>query len=105
MKCDFCSSPAVRWSYPARDVNMGVVLGGSMPVLHNSRGDWAACDACHDLIEAGDYKSLLNRSIAAFPGPSFLPQSVVTGSIVSAHRAFRAACKDAPIPFNREEAR
>lgn len=106
MKCDFCSSPAVRWRYPARDVNMGVVLSGGKSVMHNSRGDWAACDTCHDMIEAGDYTSLLNRSIERFPGPAeqvFLPPSLIAGSVTSAHRAFRNACKDAPVPFNRGE--
>lgn len=58
--CDFCSSEDVRWSYPARDFVARVV-----PIA-GSEGGWAACDACHDLIEADDLDGLAKRSAETF---------------------------------------
>ncbi len=53
MICDFCSSHAPAWLYPAE----------SFLDQYNSvsQGDWLACDECHRLIEAGDRASLANR--------------------------------------------
>jgi hypothetical protein len=59
--CDFCSGPRVAWRYPARSFVAYVVasIGGE------SVGDWAACDECHDLIEASDREGLTERSLEA----------------------------------------
>lgn len=63
MICDFCSSPDVRWRYPARDFTrsvMGVVDAGS-------RGDWAACNACHRLIRRNLRDDLVERCLQHYP--------------------------------------
>jgi hypothetical protein len=59
--CDFCSGRSVAWRYPARSFVAYVVasIGGE------SVGDWAACNECHDLIEASDIKGLRERSLKA----------------------------------------
>ncbi len=67
--CDFCTAQTARpWCYPCRafvawelpaDQN---ILG--VPVVADSPDDWAACDACHALIEAGDWEALAQRSAA-----------------------------------------
>jgi hypothetical protein len=51
--CDFCSSPAPRWSYPCPSFE---VQG------YGSEGDWAACEECSVLVEAGDREGLALRS-------------------------------------------
>lgn len=67
MQCDFCSSPDVKWAYKAEPF-AGMVLGvdrdGDIMSRHFSSDDgWAACDACHQLIEAGDRDGLIDRCL------------------------------------------
>ncbi len=57
--CDFCSSPAPAWRYPADTFHD---LFGSRSVE-----DWLACEACHRLIQSGDRSALARRSLDA-PG-------------------------------------
>jgi hypothetical protein len=57
--CDFCSSPAPAWRYPA--VTFTDLCGS------RSVDDWLACEKCHRLIEAGDRGGLARRSLTA-PG-------------------------------------
>jgi hypothetical protein len=56
--CDFCTGPAPGWRYPARD--FGTEPWGSV-------GDWSACDACHDLIEAGLWAKVTYRALKSYP--------------------------------------
>jgi len=54
--CDFCFAKHPRWAYPC-----GVVQIDNHPTIDMSDDDWAACDTCHDLIEAGDVAALAER--------------------------------------------
>ncbi len=57
--CDFCSTPAPIWRYPAR-----TFLAYLFPTIAGeSVGDWAACDTCHALIEVEDRRGLAQRSL------------------------------------------
>jgi len=56
-KCDFCSDPEPRWIYPARSFE-------GMPGAIYEAG-WAACEACHRLIEKLDFEALAERSWSA----------------------------------------
>jgi len=51
--CDFCSSEAPSWCYPA----------DSFLDEHGSRSvsDWMACETCHELIESGNRDALAAR--------------------------------------------
>lgn len=54
MQCDFCDCDrTAAWSYPAHDIE--VIPGVT------SQANWAACQECHDLIEAGDRAGLRKR--------------------------------------------
>jgi hypothetical protein len=53
--CDFCSSPAPAWCYPA------ATFDG--PFHTRSVQDWLACEECHRLIEAGDRTGLARRAV------------------------------------------
>lgn len=51
--CDFCSSDKITWDYPCEDF----VVDGV-----GSKGDWAACDICHDMITNKEWESLAVRT-------------------------------------------
>ena len=76
--CDFCSKPSVKWTYPAADFV-------SLSTMWGSAGDWAACNACHDLIEAGDRKGLTARSVDGYfkYGPNLLPDNTTTRALLN----------------------
>lgn len=59
LQCDFCSAPCPIWRYPARSF----VAYRASNLAGESVGDWAACDSCHDLIEADDRRHLAQRSL------------------------------------------
>jgi hypothetical protein len=59
LQCDFCSAPCPSWRYPARSF----IAYRASNLAGESVGDWAACDACHKLIEADDHYSLAQRSL------------------------------------------
>jgi hypothetical protein len=59
--CDFCSTRQVGWSYFARDFRVA-----DPDLGWGSRGGWAACDSCHEYIEANDRKRLAQRSAELF---------------------------------------
>lgn len=63
--CDFCSRNRERgevfWTYPCDDFEYPVQLAGQPS--EGSKGPWAACDTCHDLIEDGDLHALAGRSV------------------------------------------
>lgn len=58
-RCDFCSGGPVTWSYPA----LNFVAYVSDAIFGESVGAWAACDACHALIEASDRSGLTARAM------------------------------------------
>lgn len=80
--CDFCSQQAPVWTYPASTFTMSNEPFGSS-------GDWAACDGCHDLIEAALWDTLAERGAATVQGR--LPRKVrrtVVGHLLKLHQRF-----------------
>lgn len=63
LECDFCSSPDVQWSYPARDHVSHLGREYGLDFQLGSTGGWTACPACHALIERGDRRRLATRSL------------------------------------------
>ena len=59
MFCDFCYSPEVKWAHEAKDFKF------PGPLYVKSIGPWAACSACHSLIENNRRAELLDRSVEA----------------------------------------
>jgi hypothetical protein len=62
--CDFCSEPIEGewcWSYPARDFLYTIQFEGYG--THGSKGDWAACEICHHLIQADNRVQLAARNV------------------------------------------
>ncbi len=88
MICDFCSSPDVRWRYPARDHDCWAVL--SLDEENNlesktarSVGAWAACEECSKLIEAGDKAGLLRRSVETCERDPLDPEKKITAIVIA----------------------
>jgi len=56
MTCDFCDRPAEQfWLYPVGE------FWEPKTRVHNQNGVWAACPACHPLVETRDLDGLLAR--------------------------------------------
>jgi hypothetical protein len=67
--CDFCAAmPPAAWDYPADDFLVAIV-GEHAEVW--SRGPWAACPGCHELLQAGRWDDLAARAAGppAIVGP------------------------------------
>jgi DNA-directed RNA polymerase subunit RPC12/RpoP len=61
--CDFCSdtrSESELWTYYCEDFQYPVHIVGIPD--GGSKGAWAACDTCHELIESNDRRALALRS-------------------------------------------
>jgi hypothetical protein len=57
--CDFCAEQPAAWRYPTRRDGL-IPVGGVALVL--PAGDWLACPACHQLVEAGLWLALSIRA-------------------------------------------
>lgn len=62
--CDFCSSPGVYASHAAHDFVDPATKGTSF--VSESKGAWAACKACDELIRAENWDGLAQRSAEKF---------------------------------------
>jgi hypothetical protein len=70
MICDFCNAPNPVWRFSARPF---VVDYGTMSSA--SDADWAACDACRNMILADDRNGLVDRAMLIAPVIPGLPES------------------------------
>jgi hypothetical protein len=93
-RCDFCSSTDARWEHRAHDsesvmVAVGAGEGQSMAVGQGSHGSWAACEACHRLIEADKRDRLAYRAARQFASrtPGLSPDALLFG-VKAAHAAY-----------------
>jgi hypothetical protein len=59
LKCDICYAETPTWDYPVKSFQMPALNWVSIE-------NWAACDTCHDLIEADDRIALNQRSLGTF---------------------------------------
>ena len=81
MICDFCSSPDVVWSYPAKDFEAPMDIGA------RCAGSWLACEVCHELIERRDRGALAERSLTA-PGMRTIPPDAAMNFARRLHALF-----------------
>jgi hypothetical protein len=59
--CDFCAAAPAAWRYPTRGGQLATALIGDTLVIVPG-GDWHACPACHQLVEAGQWDTLSVRA-------------------------------------------
>ena len=62
--CDFCCSTTVKWRYACDNFDVP-------EYSFRSKGDWACCDVCSELIEKNDLQGLKERSVSIMNIPSF----------------------------------
>jgi hypothetical protein len=87
--CDFCLNPHPAYAYPAGLIEM---RAEGAPIGAASSDAWAACKACHDLIEKDDRGALAERAVTLleFP-PAFMT------CMRELHEAFFLVRKGPPI--------
>lgn len=96
--CDFCSDPSVGWRYPARTFLAYIIEG----IAGQSVGDWAACVACHDLIEKDDRSGLAAHSIESLIDVHPEMRSVrddLLREMAVLHRTFFESRTGAPVSY------
>jgi len=81
--CDFCSGPEIFKTYDCEDFVTSAIQvephaasqHPRMRVVHNSRGGWAACKICAELIDQDRWDDLAERSLATLllSEPSLAP--------------------------------
>jgi len=100
--CDFCSSSAVRWSYPARDFVVSDLTerlrAQELPGV-GSEGSWAACETCHRLIQHGDRTAIAVRAGRKFARRYDVPASLVLPELRKLHDQFWANREGPPTPY------
>lgn len=78
--CDFCTQRgALPWTYPCGLVDLRAQMN---PLMTHSNDDWAACERCHELIEAGDIEGLIARMLEKTLGEAITDMSKLTLVIV-----------------------
>jgi len=97
--CDFCVDPRepVRWRYPAQDFRLPNPDPGPIAGI-GSRGDWAACDACHALIDADQWATLAQRSAVSYAVKYETPAADILPAITILHALFALHRQGAPVP-------
>lgn len=60
--CDFCTAEPTHRFYACRNF---MWMKRTM-CTHESRGSWAACETCAELVDAGRWPELTERALAQF---------------------------------------
>lgn len=84
--CDFCGEANPAWIYACRSFRLDVIAinptsGESLVIDEGSHDDWAACETCKTLIEAGNWSEVADRSI-----DTYLKANNFTGAVAEQHR-------------------
>jgi hypothetical protein len=96
--CDFCSTPSPAWRYPA----LSFIVAEYKTPVQQAVGDWAACEECHQLIEAGNAAALALRSadLLILAHPEMLPSfDWVLDQMTELHAQFFANQTGSPKPI------
>ncbi len=118
-RCDFCSSPDVRWAFPCRDFvqeekvlavgqdnTTGELAFARVDITAGMHGGWAACPACHALVERGLRDKLVRRSARKMQKAGKLPRvplEQVVALLRPLHDTFWANREGRPVPATRED--
>lgn len=89
-RCDFCNVDFPRWVVPADSFE---VLPGSM-----SHGDWAACNACCELISNRRWEALAAQNSAYL---ATMPQAALKASLASLYSKLKRNITGEPYPIKR----
>jgi hypothetical protein len=105
-RCDFCNGQPVTHVVPARDFTYPPVPGQPAGYSHRSRGDWAACPACVELVIRDQWTLLRGRYRLGFEAQSgsAMPD-VIDALIARLHGRLRANITGAPRPIQERKHR
>lgn len=106
--CDFCNSSSIRYIYKCKDfyIDPQTPLAPFLDMILGSKGDWAACKICSNLIDSKDKNALAKRSIETYAEKS--PQleikseeekEMVSNFIKELHELFWKNKMGNPIPI------
>jgi hypothetical protein len=84
MICDFCHVPDPVWRFRAQPF----VVDYGMGLQSASDADWAACEACRELVLAGDRSRLVDRAMQVAPRIAGVSESEVRQLRFWAHGLF-----------------
>lgn len=94
--CDFCGSDKIRWAYPADDFMIGAIAAidnetGKTLEMHpmGSKGPWASCAECAELIERDDYEALKKRGFDGIPTEHITDLELTKTLLVNMHMGFK----------------
>jgi len=116
-KCDFCSNPDVRWSFPAGDFTVKIEneVTGDTGLPEDKSADvayvkdaWLACDDCKNLYEEGGIAALVERvgSLYKLVDPTLADPRLyekVTEALTRLYTAFQVNRTGLPVPIERQE--
>lgn len=105
-KCDFCPAQEAAWEHRAEDAqNVMLAIQPGQPTQsfgQGSHGSWAACEACHRLIEAGKRDKLARRAAKKMAQGHNLPMKVILQSVRSAHSMYWDGAVGPGIPIRKQ---
>jgi hypothetical protein len=106
MVCDFCSDPNPLFAFPAKPFEMQQSSVPTTKPTSGSKGSWAACGTCHDLIIHNDYKALALRSAKMMHLKNQgVPTSLLVKSFKKLHLQFKENRTGKPIRLTEEQRR
>ena len=104
--CDLCFGRPVTWRYPCESFIGPEETIGDRVWVHEMVADWAACDVCHDLIEADRREELAERAYHSENAPPEwrliklqIPKSELMAHFRVLHDQFFYHRKGAAIPL------
>lgn len=95
-RCDFCNTDWPRYEVPAEDF--------TMRANYRSRGNWAACAACADLVRTGEWEQLLQQRVVALHAQRDRPMNrTQVREVRKLYRTLARHITGDPIPLNSRE--
>jgi len=92
IQCDFCHSRDVKFRYRATSFGVFILLvrknGEKLNLPWSSVGDWAACEICSDLYDAGEWDKLAARSVDTLPNKELISALLIEGELKRAVKEF-----------------
>jgi hypothetical protein len=93
--CDFCRSTPVVCSYPCESFRL-------MGTNWGSQGDWAACETCRDLIDAGRLSDLA-QMVSAIEADSPDQLQPLTELLQDIYKAFSVLRRGPAVPVQEDK--
>jgi len=84
-RCDFCSDEDPPYVIPAESFDIDLV-GLPVEAAQGSHGDWAACERCAALVDAGRWADVLRASVRGWESRNGPMHPAIKAYIARLHR-------------------